>query len=35
MIINQINLKYSKKQSNMKYFKKAVNYFQINKNILK
>ena len=35
MIINQINLKFSKKQSNMKYFKKAVNYFQINKNILK
>ena len=35
MIINQINLKFSKKRINMKYFKKAVNYFQINKKILK
>ena len=35
VIISQIDLKFSKKRINMKYFKKAVNYFQVNKNILK
>ena len=35
VIINQSNIKISNKQKNVRYFKKATNYFYSNRNILK
>ena len=35
VILNQLDIEISKKNDNFKYFKKAVNYFNKNKNILK